>query len=66
MEKKIQKGLLDGRIPLAQKLGKACGAGWVPLLNLMDSIFSYDGLHRDAEPESVYQVLEVLGWEVVE
>ena len=44
----------------AHKIGKVTGVAAIKWLNLIDAICS--GVAVDAEDETIYEVLEVLGW----
>ena len=44
----------------AHKLGEVTGVGFIKWLNLIDAICS--GVAVDAENETIYEVLAVLGW----
>lgn len=44
----------------AHKLGEVTGVGFIKWLNLIDAICS--GVAADAEDDTIYEALEVLGW----
>ena len=45
----------------AHRIGEVTGIGAIKWLNLIDAICS--GVAPDAEEETIYEVLRVLGWE---
>lgn len=57
---------LNAMLLQSEALGRQTGIEWTAWLNIMDSIFKADGLNNAATNEQVYQILNILGWEVVE
>lgn len=57
----IWRPMICKRIEVAIELTERCDTSWDGLLNLIDGIYA---LMPDAANETVYKVLEVLGWQV--
>ena len=57
------EALHKARVATAEQL---VGSGWLALLCLLDGIFGVKGFCKNASNKTVYIVLRLLGWEVVE
>lgn len=56
---------LDSFIRERQTVAKESGANWLVLLDLLDSILVYNGFKPEASNSEIYDILNMLGWEVV-
>lgn len=54
---------IDARIALSREM---MGNDWLAILNLADGILGGSGLCKNASNEKFYEVLHLLGWEVVD
>ncbi len=50
----------------SHKVEDATGVDWLSAGDLVDSIIRWRGFLPNAENEKIYEVLKVLGWEVVD
>lgn len=50
----------------SKKVEAATGVDWLAVQDLVDSIIRYSAFLPNAENEKIYEVLSVLGWEVVD
>lgn len=55
--------ILEARMEAAKQL---VGGSWIAIIDLLDAIFEVRGFHKNTSNESVYDVLRMLGWDVVE
>jgi hypothetical protein len=58
--------LLDDMKAASFKLQDAINVDWLSVENFIDAIIRNRGFYPHAENEKIYEVLSVLGWEVVE
>ena len=56
--------LLHGIHAVAMEIERECGLDWLSIKELISSIIRYHGLLENASNEKIYEVLNVLGWEV--
>jgi hypothetical protein len=56
---------IQKRILAAKKLDKEVGINWISFIDLMDSILRYRGFMPDADDDVIYQVLALVGVELV-
>lgn len=57
--------LATDRILEAKHLTRNVEVDWLRVLDLVDFILGFQGFKPDADNEVVYQVLNMLGWDVV-
>ena len=56
--------LLPGVHAVAMEIECDCGLDWLSIKELVGSIVRHHGFLEDASNEKIYEVLNVLGWEV--
>ena len=59
-----EKELLQGIFALAMEIEEKCGIDWTSVKELVSSIVRNNGFCQYANNERIYEVLNVLGWEV--
>lgn len=59
-----ERSILDDRMALSFEIKDVTGVDWLCIQDLVDSIIRCHGFKNDAENETIYEVLRVLGWEV--
>lgn len=57
------EALLEARLAAAEQM---VGGGWLALIDLLDGILGVQGFCKNASNEKVYDVFQLLEWEVVE
>lgn len=56
--------LITDRIVIAKAIAEQNGLNWLSLIDLIDCIMVPDGLKEGASNEEIYQILNLLGWDV--
>lgn len=58
--------LLPGVHAVAMEIESECSLDWLSIKELIGSIVRHHGLSENASNEKIYEVLNVLGWEVAD
>lgn len=58
--------ILPGAISIAMEISEESNVEWLSIKDFATSIVINNGLSKDASNEKIYEVLNVLGWEVVD
>lgn len=58
-------GSCDPVIDMAEVLEKYTGVEWISWKDLADAIFGCFGFNNELTDEQFYEILKILGWEVV-
>lgn len=58
--------LLKARLAIAKMIQEESEISWGAILNLVDGILMCDGFAPEADNQTIYNALQLLGWDVVE
>jgi hypothetical protein len=60
------KRLLNARMAIVKMIQEESGITWGAILNFVDGILMCDGLAPEADNQTIYNALQLFGWDVVE